>query len=412
MNTKIRFQLSAMMFLQYLIWGAWYVTVGTYLGTNLKFTGIEIGWVYTTPAIAAMISPFFVGMIADRFFATERILAFLHILGGCILWYVSSLTSFKFFFPVLLCYTLCYMPTLALTNSLSFHQMKDIGKEFPGIKVLAGIGWIVAGWIVGGMKVEAEATPMKVAAIASGMMGLYCLTLPHTPPKQTGAPVTLSGILGLDALKLFRQPGFAVFVIGSFLFCIPLTCYFVFANMFFNEMGMQNAAAKMTLAQVSDSVCFLFMPFLFRRLGVKKLLLLGMLAWAVRYFLMAIGGSEHMWMLYLAIIVHGICYDFFFVTGQIYTDQQADVKIRGAAQGLIAFVTLGAGMFAGSLLAGKIFDRFTHGNVHDWRQIWILWAVVSAVLLTLFAIFFREAKKMAAPVTAGTEKAGNLTNVG
>jgi nucleoside transporter len=393
--SNVRFKLSLMMFLEYFIWGAWYVTMGTYLGKTLKFQGGDIGLAYSTVSIAAMVSPFFVGMIADRFFATERILALLHILGGGLMYWVSTLQTFGSFFPALVGYTLCYMPTLALTNSLSFHHMKDPSQEFPRVRVLGTIGWIVAGLVVGRLGLEAFSTPMKLAAGASVLMGLYCLMLPHTPPKQAGAPVTFGSILGLDALQLMKDRSFAVFVLGSFLICIPLQFYYAFTNLFLNEVGVSEPASKMTMGQMSEIFFMLVMPFFFARLGVKKMLLIGMASWVTRYLLFAYGNSGTLvWLFYTAILLHGICYDFFFVAGQIYVDQRAPVKIRGAAQGFLAFATFGVGWFLGSWSAGKVVQAYSvvqGGEVagHHWDKIWVIPAVGAAVVLVLFQFFFR-----------------------
>jgi nucleoside transporter len=393
--SNVRFKLSLMMFLEYFIWGAWYVTMATYLGKTLKFQGGDIGLAYSTVSIAAMVSPFFVGMIADRFFATERILALLHILGGGILYWASTLQTFGSFFPALLGYTLCYMPTLALTNSLSFHHMKDPSQEFPRVRVLGTIGWIVAGLLVGRLGLEAVSAPMNIAAGASVLMGLYCLMLPHTPPKQIGAPVTFGGILGLDALQLMKDRSFTIFVLGSFLICIPLQFYYAFTNLFLNEVGVSEPASKMTMGQMSEIFFMLVMPFFFARLGVKKMLLIGMASWVTRYLLFAYGNNgTWVWMFYTAILLHGICYDFFFVAGQIYVDQQAPVKIRGAAQGFLAFATFGVGWFLGSWSAGKVVQTYSFiqgGEIagHHWDKIWVIPAVAAAVVLALFQLFFR-----------------------
>src|SRR5215510_3149805 len=393
--SNVRFKLSFMMFLEYFIWGAWYVTMATYLGRTLKFQGGDIGLAYSTVSIAAMVSPFFVGMVADRFFATERILALLHILGGGLMYWVSTLQTFGSFFPALVGYTLCYMPTLALTNSLSFHHMKDPSQEFPRVRVLGTIGWIVAGLVVGRLGLEAFSTPMKLAAGASVLMGLYCLMLPHTPPKQAGAPVTFGGILGLDALQLMKDRSFAVFVLGSFLICIPLQFYYAFTNLFLNEVGVAEPASKMTMGQMSEIFFMLVMPFFFVRLGVKKMLVIGMASWVTRYLLFAYGNNGTLvWLFYTAILLHGICYDFFFVAGQIYVDQRAPVKIRGAAQGFLAFATFGVGWFLGSWSAGKVVQAYSfiqRGEVagHHWDKIWVIPAFGAAVVLVLFQLFFR-----------------------
>jgi len=388
-------KLATLMFLQYFVWGAWSVTMGTWLGQTLTFSGQEIGLAFGTTAVAAMVSPFFVGLVADRYLATQRILAALHLIGGGILLFASYQTSFGPFYAVLLAYALCYMPTLALSNSLSFRQMKDPGTEFPGIRVLGTIGWIVAGLLIGTLGLEATAQPMRIAAGASVLLGLFCIALPHTPPQATRR-ASMGGIIGLDALKLMKDRAFAVFVIGSFLVCIPLQFYYTFANPFLNEIQVSNAAGKMTLGQMSEIFFMIAMPWFFRRLGVKKMLLVGMAAWTTRYLLFAAGANPAvMWMLYGGILLHGICYDFFFVTGQIYVDRAAPADLRASAQGFIAFVTLGAGMFIGSLISGRIVDAFATPDGHAWKQIWLVPAAGAAAVLLLFAFFFRGETKTA-----------------
>ncbi len=401
MSPAVRLKLKTMMFLQYFVWGAWFVPLGTYLGEPLEFQGQQIGLAFGTTAVAAMVSPFFVGMVADRFFATERILATFHILGGLVLATASLQTSFATFYVALLVYALCYMPTLALTNSLSFRQMSNPGQEFPAIRVLGTVGWIVAGLAVGFLRLEDTARPMQIAAGASILLGTFCLTLPHTPPAQrstsTGAAaVTVRDILGLDALKLLRERSFAIFVIGSFLVCVPLQFYYAFANPFLNEIGVENAAGKMTLGQMSEIGFMLLMPWFLARLGVKKLLLIGMFAWAARYLLFAYGDAgPGVWMLYSGILLHGICYDFFFVTGQIYVDTKAPADLRAAAQGFIAFVTLGVGGFIGTWLSGRIVDQYAplgDSATHQWTEIWVIPAVWAGLVLVLFAFFFADRK--------------------
>jgi nucleoside transporter len=391
MPTSIRLKLSVMMFLQYFVWGAWYVAMSAYLNETLKFDGPQVGLAYGSTALAAMISPFFVGMVADRFFATERILAALHLAGAALLFLVSTLGQFSAFYPVLIVYTLCYMPTLALTNSLSFHQMQDPGREFPGIRVLGTIGWIVAGYAVDLFGFGKTAGMFQIAGVASAALGVMSFVLPHTPPSRLGHPITARDVLGLDALKLLKDRSFAIFVLGSFLVCIPLQFYYAFANAFLSEIGVANPTSKMTLGQWSEIFFMLVMPWFFRRLGVKWMLIVGMLAWTTRYGLFAFGDSGLlMWMLYIAILLHGICYDFFFVTGQIYTDKKAPVEIRAAAQGFIAFVTLGVGMFIGSWLSGLIVGQHVTPAGHDWRTIWLIPSACALGVLVLFALFFSE----------------------
>jgi nucleoside transporter len=403
MPASTRLKLSTLMFLQYFVWGAWSVTMGTWLGATLRFSGQEIGLAYGTTAVAAMVSPFFVGMIADRYFATEKLLAALHGAGAAILFWASTQTAFGPFYAVLLGYALCYMPTLALSNAISFRQMRDPAREFPSIRVLGTIGWIAAGLFIGTLGLEATAVPMRIAAGGSLALGLFCLALPHTPPARVAGRVTARDVLGLDALRLLRDRSFAVFVLGSFLICIPLQFYYTFANPFLNELGVSNAAGKMTLGQMSEIGFLLVMPWFFRRLGVKYVLLVGMAAWAARYVLFAAGDNGAMvWALYAGILLHGVCYDFFFVTGQIYVDQRAPVDLRAAAQGLIAFVTLGIGMFIGSLVSGRVVDAFVvsgEPSLHAWDRIWLVPAAGAAVVLALFALFFRAGRsETAAPV--------------
>jgi nucleoside transporter len=397
MNLQMRARLSTMMFLEYFIWGAWYVTLVTWLAGGLHFSGVQQGLAAGATAVGAIIAPFFVGLIADRMFATQKILALLHILGGGLLFMASMQSSFAVFYALVLLYCLCFMPTLALTNSLAFRQMRDTKAEFGSVRVLGSLGWIVAGLLIGHLRIEATSTPMKIAALSSVLMGLYCLTLPHTPPLgSSNESFSISSIFPREAVDLIKERSMLIFVIASFLICIPLQFYYAFTNNFLNEVGVVNAAGKMTGGQMSEVLCMLLIPWFFRRLGVKYMLVAGMGAWVVRYLFFAYGNADAgMWMLWGGILLHGICYDFFFVTGQIYIDQKADAGIRAAAQGLITFITYGVGMFVGSWLSGFVVQHYTLpaavGTVtYNWRSIWMFSAIVSVFVLFFFLFTFND----------------------
>jgi nucleoside transporter len=403
-----RIRLSLMMFLNYVIWGSWYVTLGAYLTINLKFTGTQAGAVFGTTALACMISPFFVGLIADRFFASERVLAALHLLGALLLLFVTKATSFGPVYTLMFAYCLCYFPTIALTNSLTLQHLKDPGRDFPLIRVFGTLGWIAIGVTIGRLGVETSTVPFMLAAGASVVMSIFSLTLPHTPPPSKGQTVTLRRILGLDALVMLKRPSFAVFAVASILACIPLTFYFSFTNAYLNELHVENAAGKMALGQASEVIMMLLMPFILRRVTVRSILIMGLLAWSVRYMLLAYGNPYGgIWMFYVAILLHGICYDFFFMTGQLYTDQEAPPNLRSAAQGLITFLTYGVGMLIGSLIAGRTVDYFTHtaGGVvtRNWQSFWISSSLSAFVILLLIAIFFRSHSKIVTTDSAAVE---------
>jgi MFS family permease len=401
MKTKIGVMLSSMMFLQYYVWGAWYVTMGTYMGEVLKSSGVDVGAAYSAGAIATIISPFFVGMIADRFFAAQKIMGVLHLIGAALLLYATQVTNTGFYW-VILVYSLMYMPTIALSNSVAFAQMTDPGKQFPWIRVFGTLGWIAAGLIISKLGIEKTAGSFQVAAVVSAILGLLSFALPNTPPKAKTEKVAASGIIGIDALVLFKTRSFLIFFIAAIAICIPLSFYYGFANPFLNEIGLDNAAGKMTLGQVSEALFILAIPFMFNKVGVKNMLILGVSAWLLRYVFFAYGNTDHSWMLYTGIILHGICYDFFFVTGYMYTEKKAGEKIKNAAQGLFTFATYGVGMFIGTWYSGFVVDKYkipanaiTGTAAHNWTSIWLTPAAIAAAVLIAFILFFKEKKEIA-----------------
>ena len=435
MHQNVGARLSAMMFLQFFVWGAWYVTVGNYIGA-VGWGANVVGWAYSVGPIAAMISPFFLGMVADRFFATQRVLAAMHLLGGAAM-LAAPLTaqgnnpSSTLFIVLLLLHMLCYMPTLGLTNTLAFHNITNQEKQFPIIRVFGTFGWIVAGIIVSKV-LDADKSPVQfyVTGAAGLLMGLYSLTLPHTPPPAAGKKATVRDVLGLDSLALMKDPSFAVFMISSLLICIPLAAYYAFAAIFLSDMGIPYPAFKMTFGQMSEVFFMLIMPLCFARLGVKWMILVGMLAWVVRYGLFALAADGGIFpMIIVGVVLHGICYDFFFVTGQIYVDKKAPVAIRGQAQGFLVLMTLGVGLFVGAQLSGKIVAHYEPaeavalrakagasrveavtaspaeaqalelqaadvskeaGKLVNWRAIWTYPCAAAAVIAVIFALVFRE----------------------
>lgn len=396
MKTNKGISLSIMMFLQYFIWGAWYVTLGTYMGTHMQAADIDtkIGDAYMALAIATMISPFFVGMIADRYFAAQKIMGLLHLGGAVVLYLATMVFDAGAFFWVVLLYSILYMPTIALSNSIAFQHMTDPGKQFPWIRVFGTIGWIVAGFLIGQMQIEKTSTTFIIAAGASAALGLFSFLLPNTPPKKdTGG--SASKALGVEAFSLLKDKAYLVFFIAAILICIPLSFYYGFANPFLNEVGLDKPASKMILGQFSEAIFILAIPLLFNRIGVKKMLIIGMLAWILRYVAFAYGDAgAGTWLLYAGIILHGVCYDFFFVTGYMYTEKKAGEKIKSAAQGLFTFATYGLGMVIGTKFSGYIANSYVTEGGHDWKSIWFVPAYIAIGVLIYFIIFFREKKQI------------------
>ena len=392
------------MFLQFFVWGGWFVTLGTFLGNNLNATGGQIAMAFSTQSWGAIIAPFFIGLIADRYFNAEKILGILHLLGSGLLLLMSQTSDFSVFYLYVFSYMLLYMPTLALVNSVSFNQMKDTASEFPLIRTFGTIGWIISGVVISyvfswdtqdSITSGALSNTFKMVALASLILGAFSFSLPKTPPYGNDQKsFSLKSALGWDALKLLKDRNFLLFFIASVLICIPLAFYYQQANPFLVELGMNNPTAKMAFGQVSEVLFMLLLPTFFIRFGFKKTILVGMMAWVVRYLLFAYGDiGEKAYMIIIGILLHGICYDFFFVSGQIYTDFKAGEKVKSAAQGLITLATYGVGMLIGFWIAGKVSDAFLiQTGQHDWDTIWKFPALFALGILLLFLLIFKNEK--------------------
>lgn len=404
MKPLLRSQLSIMMFLQFFVWGAWYGQMSKYLTNQLHASGDQVGSAYAAFSIAMIAAPFFVGMLADRFFAAQKVLGVLNLLGALILFSITSITDADLFFWVMLVYCFTFTPTIALTNSIAMQQMSNPEKEFPAIRVFGTLAWIVVGNIVGFMQVGDQVVIFQIAMISAAFLGVMAFFLPNTPPTSTGA-ASFSQIIGKDAFVLFKDRSFSIFFISSILICIPLSFYYTWANPSLTDAykiafpsadpNGFNIENKMSLGQASEVIFMLLLPFAFQRFGIKKILIIGLLAWIIRFVFFGYGTADaSVWMLYLAILLHGVCYDFFFVTGQIYTDNKAGEKIKSQAQGLISLATYGIGMFIGSIISGKVKDMYTatDTSITNWTSVWLVPAGIATLVLLLFILFFKDKK--------------------
>jgi nucleoside transporter len=391
----VKVRLAVMMFMEFFIWGGWYVTVTTWVSQTLHFNGVQTGLISGTTAIGAVLSPFLAGWLADNLMSAQYMLGVLHLLGAIALYVASLQTNFGSLYIAVLVYALLYMPTLGLVNAVAFRHISDPRSEFAPIRVLGTIGWICAGLFVSFFHADATSFPLKLAAGASLILALYALSLPSTPPQAKGE-FSVGKLFPVEVRRMFLDKSFLVFAIASFLICIPLQFYYAFTNPFLNQLGVTNAAGKMTLGQGSELFCMLLIPWFFRRLGVKWMLVVGMAAWVGRYVLFAYGNpGSTVWMLVAGILLHGICYDFFFVTGQIYTDRKAPLAYRSAAQGMITLITYGVGMLVGSWLSGYVVQTFATpmpdgSSAHNWRMIWLVASGFGAAVLLLFATVFND----------------------
>jgi nucleoside transporter len=400
MKTSVRIQLSIMMFLQFFVWGSWYGQLSKYLTNQLGATGDEVGKASAAFSIAMIIAPFFIGMLVDRYFSAQKVLGVLNLTGAAVLFWLTKISNPDNFFYVMLLYCLTFAPTIALTSSIAMRQIENPEKDFPSLRVFGTIAWIAVVNIVGYFGVGDRVTIFEISMVSAAILGFLSFTLPDTPPSASG-PTTFWQIIGKDAFVLFKDRSFAIFFISSILICIPLSFYYTWANPSLTD-GYKvafpdadytkfNIENKMSLGQVSEVLFMLLLPLAFRKLGVKKILIIGLLAWIIRFLFFGYGTADTSeWMLYTAILLHGICYDFFFVTGMIYTDQKADAKIKSQAQGLISIATYGIGMAIGSVIAGKVKDIYTVDQVTHWTNVWLVPATIAGIVLVLFIFFFSE----------------------
>lgn len=390
-------RLSLMMFLQFFIWGSWSVTLGLVM-TNHNMS-LLIGDAFSAGPIASILSPFVLGMLVDRFFPSQKVMAVMHLAGAVILWFVPQALNAEngtLLITLLFGYTLCYMPTLALSNNIAFHSLHNVDKTFPVVRVFGTIGWIVAGIFIGVTGVSASVTIFSIAAICSVILAIYSMTLPHTPAPAKGLPVKMRDLFCADAFALLKTRHFMVFSICAMLISVPLGTYYAYTASYLADTGISDVSTAMSFGQMSEIFFMLIIPLLFRRLGVKYMLLIGMLAWFVRYALFALGVSEEgRALLYLGILLHGVCYDFFFVVGFIYTDRVAGDKVKGQAQSMIVMFTYGIGMLLGSQISGILYNHLVAGQSVPlaWTTFWWIPAISAAVIAVIFFFSFKYNEK-------------------
>lgn len=387
-----------MMFLQFFIWGAWYVTGGNYMHSHGM--GDIIYLAYMVSPIGSIVSPFFMGMIADRYFSVQRVMGVMHILSGifviCAPWLGTA--SPPLFLLFLLFHMLCYMPTVGLAAATAFHLVDDKEKEFPLIRLFGTFGWIGAGIIVSFLlHGDYTALPMYVAGAGGIIMGLYSFTLPDVPPQDAGKKMSVRDIIGLDALKQLNSRPFVIFIIGLLLISIPFSIYFPYVPIFLKAAAIADPAFKMTFGQMSEVLFLLLMPWFFRKLGIKWVMVSGLLAWSLRYALFAVGAPDAVvWMLIAGILLHGACYDFVYVASQVYIDKKATPAIRAQAQGFFVLISYGVGQGLGTLTSGWIYNNIMAGTAEatlaQWQSFWIIPLIFSVVVTILFTLGFKDSE--------------------
>lgn len=403
MSWKTKIALSVMMFLLYCIWGSWYGQMSKYLSNQLEASGVQVGNAYAMFSVAMIASPFLIGLLADRYIAAQRLLGILSLMGAAILFWLININDPGTFIWVLLLYCLTFTPAISLTTSIAMRQMANPETEFPPIRVFGTIAWIVIVNVVGWYGWGDKATIFQLALLLSLVLGVFSFFLPHTPPGKSKEPFSYTQLIGKDAFVLFKSKSFTLFFISSVLICIPLAFYYTWANpsltdayiLAFPSIDADSFAIenKMSLGQVSEIIFLLMLPFAYRKLGLKNIFIIGLLAWVIRFLFFGYGTADTTpWMLYLAILLHGVCYDFFFISGQIYIDKKAGTAIKAQAQGLITLATYGIGMLLGNLIAGYVKDMNTLPNVTNWTNVWLVPAGIASIVLLLFMFLFKQEK--------------------
>lgn len=394
-NNKVR--LSLMMFLQFFIWGSWYATGGNYMNTHGMTNVIYLA--YTASSIGSIVSPFFLGAIADRFFPVQKVLGWMHILSGIFVFSApffaeGDVVSAPWFLGFLLLHMLCYMPTVSLSTATAFHLLNDKEKEFPVIRVFGTIGWIFAGILVSYvLQADATALPMRISGIASVLMGLYSFTLPAIPPPGAAKKFSVRDVIGIDAFKKLNSRPFIIFILGLLLISVPFASYFTYVPVYLKAAGLADPGFKMTFGQMSEIVFLLALPWFFSKFGLKWVMLIGMIAWALRYGLYAVAAPSGIeWLIVIGILLHGVCYDFVYVASQVYIDKKASIEIRAQAQGMFVFIAYGVGQGLGALAAGFIFNNIMTdtSSLSQWQQFWTIPLLFAAVVSVLFLFGFKE----------------------
>ncbi len=398
----IKFRLTALNFLQFFVWGAWLISLGTYMAVGLDFTGEQIGAVYATMGIASLFMPGLLGILADRFINAERIYAICHFAGAVTLFFAAQMHEFWPFYWLMLINSLVYMPTLALDNSVCYSILEqrsfDVVKVFPPIRVWGTVGFIAAMWAVDFLGWTETSNQLFVGAGASLLLGIYALTLPPSPPLNKERHKSLVSALGLDALVLFKRKKMAIFFIFSMLLGAALQITNAFGGPFLNSFqdtmpdafGVQHPNLLLSISQISETLFILTIPFFLKRFGIKRIMIMSMAAWVLRFGFFGLGNpGDGLYLLILSMIVYGMAFDFFNISGSLFIEEEADGKIRSSAQGLFMIMTNGLGAIIGSYGAGWVVDHYTLNGIQNWESIWFVFSGYALLLVIIFPMVFK-----------------------